>query len=363
VGLSITQVAVSNFRSYESFLLKPDRSLTVLAGPNAAGKTNLIEAIQLLTAADSFRKPGWGETIKTGAPEAVLSLEAKGDNRKLEIGLTISSSGRRSYMVNGKSRRSVNQVAGVLPCVVFTPDDLRMVKDAAERRRSALDSLGSQLSPTYARLKSEYEKTLRHRNALLREGVTDTENLAPWSERLAVVGGSLVNHRMRLFDRMSRAMGLIYPRLTDDGLLEATYVPSWERDGFEADGISPEDAIRGHMEGKLTAELSRRSSVSGPHRDEIVFRINGSDARVYASQGQQRTIALAWKLAEVEVISDIAAQPPILLLDDVMSELDERRRHALTALVGSVTQTVMTTTNLGYFEEGLLERAKVVALP
>jgi DNA replication and repair protein RecF len=117
------------------------------------------------------------------------------------------------------------------------------------------------------------------------------------------------------------------------------------------------------MEGNLAAVLSRRSSVSGPHRDEIVFRINGDDARVYASQGQQRTIALAWKLAEVEVVSDIAAQPPILLLDDVMSELDERRRHALAALVGSVTQTVMTTTNLGYFEEGLLERAKVVALP
>ena len=209
----------------------------MLAGPNAAGKTNLIEAIQLLTAADSFRKPGWGETIKTGAPEAVLSLEAKGDNRKLEIGLTISASGRRSYTVNGKSRRSVNQVAGILPCVVFTPDDLRMVKDAADRRRSALDSLGSQLSPTYARLKTEYEKTLRHRNALLREGITDTENLAPWSERLAVVGGSLVNHRMRLFDRMSRAMGAIYPRLTDDGLLEATYVPSWERDGFEMGGV------------------------------------------------------------------------------------------------------------------------------
>ena len=170
MGLSVTQISVSNFRSYESFSLKPDRSLTVLAGPNAAGKTNLIEAIQLLTAADSFRKPGWGETIKTGAPEAVLSLEAKGDNRKLEIGLTISASGRRAYSVNGKSRRSVNQVAGILPCVVFTPDDLRMVKDAADRRRSALDGLGSQLSPTYARLKTEYEKTLRHRNALLKTG-------------------------------------------------------------------------------------------------------------------------------------------------------------------------------------------------
>ena len=133
--------------------------------------------------------------------------------------------------------------------------------------------------------------------------------------------------------------------------------------GSRQAGFFPNKRYGSTWRAELAAELSRRSSISGPHRDEIVFRINGNDARVYASQGQQRTIALAWKLAEVEVISDIAAQPPILLLDDVMSELDERRRHALTALVGSVTQTVMTTTNLGYFEEGLLERAKVVALP
>jgi len=302
VGLSVTQVSITNFRSYRSFLLKPDRSLTVLAGPNAAGKTNLIEAIQLLTAA--------------------------------------------------------------LPCVVFTPDDLRMVKDSAEKRRSALDSLGFQLSPTYARLRAEYDKVLRHRNALLREGAaSSSEELEPWTEQLAVVGGALVVHRKRLFDRVAGAMTETYARLADDGELQSTYVPSWARDGVGEAEAPPEEAIRSHLAAKKEAEASRRSTISGPHRDEIVFRIGGRDARVFASQGQQRTIALAWKLAEVDVITQIASQAPILLLDDVMSELDERRRHALTAFVGSVTQTIMTTTNLGYFEEGLLERAKVVALP
>jgi DNA replication and repair protein RecF len=364
VGLTVTRVKVKEFRSYRDFVLEPDPELTVLAGPNAAGKTNLVEAIQLLTEADSFRSPSWSETVSKGAEQATLTLEAEGEGRKLDIALSISSAGRRHYVVNGKPRRTIAQVAGVVPCVVFTPDDLRIVKDSAEKRRGALDGLGSQLSPTYSRLRSEYDKVLRQRNALLRDGVSDEATLGPWSERLAAVGGALVAHRTRLFSRLSSAMGGIYEKLADDGVLEARYVPSWERDGVAvADEAGPEEAIGRHLDVKREAEASRRSTISGPHRDEITFRIGGEEARVYASQGQQRTIALAWKLAEVDVITAIASQRPVLLLDDVMSELDEKRRHALAAFVGSVAQTVMTTTNLGYFEEGLLARAKVVQLP
>jgi len=362
VGLSIHRVDVTDFRSYERFSLRPDCRLTVLAGPNAAGKTNLIEAIQLLTAADSFRKPSWNETVRAGAERAVLSLEASGDGRKLEIRLEVTQNGRRKYSVNGKARRGAGHVAGILPCVIFTPDDLRMVKDSAEKRRGALDSLGGQLSPTYARLKAEYEKILRQRNALLRDGIGPGQLLDPWTERLISVGGALVGHRRRLFDRLASAMAAVYGQLAEDGALTATYVPSWERDGVAVQGTA-EDVMRLHLSARAAAEQSRGSTISGPHRDEIVFRIGDAEARAFASQGQQRTVALAWKLAEVEVVSQIASQAPVLLLDDVMSELDERRRHALTSFVGASSQTVITTTNLGYFEGDLLERARVVALP
>jgi len=353
---------VRDFRSYAEYELEIDPFLTILVGPNAAGKTNLIEAIELLTEAASFRNPSWSDTIRQGSTGgARLTMEATGDNRVLEVELDISQAGRRTYKVNGKVRRAVNQVAGVLPCVVFTPEDLRLVKDSAEKRRTAIDSLGAQLSPTYARLRTDYDKILRQRNALLRDEAPD-DALDVWTHRLVEVGAALVTHRQRLFGRMERAMVGVYSELTSDGELKVTYLPSWERDGEAGPDEDPKRAMERHLEAKKKTERARRTTVSGPHRDDIVFSIEGREARAFASQGQQRTLALAWKLAEVSVTTDIATQRPVLLLDDVMSELDERRRHSLAAFVGSVAQTVMTTTNLGYFEESLLNRAKVVYL-
>ncbi len=362
MGLSVTRLKVRDFRSYPEYELELDPFLTILVGANAAGKTNLIEALQLLTEAESFRRPSWADVVRLGAEQgARLSLEAQGAGRVLEVDLEISPAGRRVYKVNGKTRRAVNQIAGVLPCVIFTPEDLRLVKGAAEKRRTALDSLGAQLSPTYARLKIDYEKILRQRNALLREEAPD-EALSVWTERLISVGSSLVVHRQRLFSRINEALVRVYSELAEDGPLEAAYLPSWVRDGVSVAEAEPREAMSRHLEVKRTAERARKSTISGPHRDDVEFHIAGKEARTYASQGQQRTISLAWKLAEVSVTTDIAAQRPILLLDDVMSELDEKRRHALAGFAGSVAQTVMTTTNLGYFEKALLDRARVVAL-
>jgi DNA replication and repair protein RecF len=360
VALSVERIEVLNFRNYSKYVLDLDPLLTIVEGPNATGKTSLIEAAQLLTETDSFRKPSWGELVKEGTPSAHLELVAAGDGRSLTISLEVTSGGRRSYRVNGKQRRSLSQVAGIIPCVVFTPDDLRLVKDSAERRRAALDSLGAQLSPSYAQLKLEYDRVVRQRNAVLRDGGSP-EQLDPWTEQLVQLGSSLVTHRIRLFERIAIALGDIYPRLSAGGTLEAQYIPSWGRDGIEGTG-GHAHMMRQHLSQKVMAEAARKSTVSGPHRDEIVFIVEGREARSFASQGQQRTIALAWKLAEVSVITAIAAQRPVLLLDDVMSELDEQRRHALAEFAGSVAQTVVTTTNLGYFEPSLLDRAKVVSL-
>lgn len=363
MSLAITTVEVKDFRSYDSFVLELDERITLLVGPNAAGKTNLVEAIELLTEAESFRRPAWADTVRIGAEEARLDLHAQGDGRVVDVVLSITSQGRRKYQVNGKNRRSVGSAAGMIPCVVFTPDDLRLVKDSAEKRRAEIDSVGSQLSPTYARLKSEYDRIVRQRNSLLREDSQQAEVLGSLTEQLVVVGSSLFDHRVRLFTRIREAMKDIYSEIAEDGPLLAHYVPSWERDGLVPDGsMTTDEMMHLHLQSKCAVEAARRTTISGPHRDEITFSISGRDARTFASQGQQRTIALAWKLAEVAVITEIACQKPVLLLDDVMSELDEKRRHALAAFVGQVAQTVVTTTNLGYFDDELLGKAKVVML-
>lgn len=328
------------------------------------GKTNLIEALQLLTAAESFRRPQWADVIKWDAGRTVLSLEASGEGRLLQIELTITESGRREYRVNGKLRRRLVDVVGVLPCVVFTPDDLRLVKDSAEKRRSALDSLGSQLSPAYSAVRSEYDKVVRQRNAVLREEAVDEDALTVLTEQLVDVGERFYDARTRLFERLKTSMVVAHKGVVEGGDgLEPHYTPSWERDGIGESGLGTRDLLLRALRAKEREERARSTSLVGPHRDDITFTIGGRDARAFASQGQQRTIALSWKLGEVMVVTDVSGQPPVLLLDDVMSELDEKRRHALTRFVGTTTQTFVTTTNLGYFELDLLERAMVVELP
>ena len=358
--LLITHLELTDFRSYGAFSLEPHGQLTILVGPNAAGKTNIVEAIELLTAAESFRKPSWDEVVRWGTDEARLELKAAGDSRALDIVMNATALGRRTYHVNGKIRRRVSEVAGVLPCVIFTPDDLRIVKDAADKRRAAVDGVGNQLSPAYRTARLDYERILKHRNSLLREEQRDEEMIELWTAQLVRSGVALSGHRRRLFERLSARMSEVNRMLSVGEGLVATYVPSWSASG--AGELDPAEAMREALRRRRSEERARATTLIGPHRDEIVFEVDGRDARSFASQGQQRTIALSWKLAEVGVMTEIGGQPPVLLLDDVMSELDESRRHALAKFVGEAAQTFVTTTNLGYFEKQLVERALVVNL-
>jgi DNA replication and repair protein RecF len=357
----ITQITLRDFRSYEAFELQPHSELTIVVGPNATGKTNVVEAVELLTSANSFRRPNWADCVRWERPEAKLSLVAAGDGRHLDTELSISAQGRRAYRVNGTPKRRLSEVTGILPSVVFTPDDLRMVKGSADRRRAAIDGVGDQLSPAYQAARGEYERVLRQRNTLLRERSGETEEMAVWTERLVVSGERFSSHRRRLFERIEPLFRKTYSSLAEGERVEARYVASWDRPeaGPGSTGVATmeQELLRRKHE-----EHARGTTLVGPHRDEVVFSVNGREARNFASQGQQRTIALAWKLSEVGVIDEIAGQPPVLLLDDVMSELDGDRRHALASFVGEAAQTIITTTNLGYFDPSLIERALLVTL-
>jgi DNA replication and repair protein RecF len=359
VPLKVESITLQDFRSYESFLLHPGDRVTIIAGPNAVGKTNIIEAAQLLTSACSFRNPVWSECLRWGSDQSLLRLNAQGEGRSIETRLTITSGGRREYEVNGTKKRRLSEVATILPSVVFTPDDLRMVKDSAERRRGAIDSVGDQLSATYSAVRSDYERVVRQRNAQLKQGDADRTVMEALTQSMIDQGTAFAKHRKRLFSRLADKAADHYRELAPGESLQAVYESSWVRRGWaEEDDAAFERALNACG----PEERARGVSLVGPHRDEIRFLLEGRDARTFASQGQQRTIALAWKLAEVSVITAVADQPPLLLLDDVMSELDEPRRHALAALTHEATQTVFTTTNIGYFDESMVRAAQVVTL-
>ena len=362
MGLIVHTIDLVDFRNYEHASFEFGEELTVLVGPNATGKTSVIEALQLATTGASFRRPRWQEVVREGSSQAKVLLHARGDDREVDLLVKVDAAGSKTHAVNGVDRKGAAGIVGIMPSVVFTPDDLQIVKGPAEARRATVDDLGSQLSSTYAALKKDYARVLRQRNALLKQEATQGD-LKAWDEQLIDRGSRLMQHRARLVERTGSSAARIYSDLAGDEIFSIEYRASWDR-GVTGEAVTPDtdfgERLRIELEKSRAEEQARRVTVMGPHRDDLAFVISGAAARSFGSQGQQRTAALAWKLAEVEVITDITGATPLLLLDDVMSELDESRRSALAALTRSSVQTVVTTTNIHYFDEAFVRDAVIL---
>lgn len=362
MGIYARTLKVRDFRSYKAYELALSEGVTVLAGPNAAGKTNLVEALQLLTAGQSFRRPSPADLVRTGASRAEAALLLEGDGRRLDMGL-VSERGRRSFSRNGK-RVTASGVRGVLPSVLFCPDHLDMIKRSASVRRAALDDFGVQLNESYAQLVSTYERALEQRNNLLKDRFAPAELLAAWDDAIVSAGASMLVHRLALLERVRTRLVEVYGAIAPRETVDVRYRASVG--DIPADESRDREAVASHLSRALaeTCEEERRRGLTlvGPHRDEVVFMIDGREARSFASQGQQRSLVLAWKIAEVEVTRDILGRYPILLLDDVMSELDAARRESVVRFIADEIQTVITTTNLGYFTDEVLDRAAVVRI-
>ena len=307
MDLAIAHISFLNFRSYEAFDLDGIGPLTVLVGPNAAGKTNVVEGIGLLTAQSSFRHAPVDQLVRAGAPFARLTADVTDGSRQLELAVQMAE-GKKKHLLNGKPKRTAD-LKGLVPSVTFTPDDLELAKGAMSVRRAAL------------------------------------------------------------FEKLAASMASYYAEITDGHeRLDAGFVPSWE----EHDPLSFATRTFGRDEAReaLADALARRGgeervrkrALVGPHADRIEFFIDGKNAALFGSQGQQRSVVLAFKLAEATLIQDILRQKPVLLLDDVMSELDAARRRALVAFISGDIQTFITTTNLAYFDDDLLGGARIVEL-
>ncbi len=382
MGMRITDISLSSFRNYDAFSLDDVGELTIFTGRNGIGKTNVLEAIQLVTSASSFRHSQISQLIRDGAECARVQMEATDGNRRLSTTLTLEP-GKRRYAVNGKAKGAVD-VRGTLPAVIFTPDDLQIAKGSSSVKRTALDELGAQLTRNYHVVLGDYEKTLRYKNRLLKDEVP-LDLVAAINETLITCGSQLFCYRIALFSRMLPLLQRIYAEISGEGeAFSATYLPSWDHlAGMEPDadaaglmlgaplqirenGAPDRDQVRMQLAGSLARcggeEARRRRSLVGPHNDKIAFALAGRDASAFASQGQQRSIVLAWKLAEVELVRQTLGTNPVLLLDDVMSELDASRRETLVSFASGDIQTFITATDLDNFNPSLLQRARVVAL-
>ena len=359
MSLLVRRVHLRDFRNFEDRTVDFGDHMTVLVGHNAAGKTNTVEALQLLTTGSSFRRPRSHELLRETAETGTASMRLEGDGRVLDVECEVGE-GRRVFRRNGKACRS-SDLLGTLMSVLFCPDDLALVKGAASHRRQELDSFGCQAHAGYNKICRTYQRTVEQRNSLLRERVCDPSLLDAWDESLALGAATLLLHRRSLFEKLRPHISAIYSDIAKGERLECRYVCTLGDDvlGMDRDLLCAR--ARERVAAVREEDMRRGQTTVGPHRDDITFMIDDRDARSYGSQGQQRSIVLAWKMALVELAPELVGERPLLLFDDVMSELDSRRREAIVGFVENDVQTVVTTTNLGYFSEGFLGRARVVS--
>ncbi len=359
MGLAVHTLELRDWRNFEQRDIAFSEGMTVLHGPNAMGKTNTVEALQLLTAGVSFRKPRPLQLVREGCESAKATMHLRGDGRVIDIECLVEGS-RRKFRRNGKPCQSAD-VPQSLMSVLFNPDDLAFVKRGASQRREELDSFGRQANRGFAKVLAAYQRAVEQRNRLLKEDSPNLALLDAWDASVALGGATLLLARLRLFERLVPKVSEVYEHICGGEKLACRYECSL---GNDVQGLARDELTARFLErlgSGRNDDLRRQQTLVGPHRDDLSFTLDGRDARTYGSQGQQRSVVLAWKMAEVALSAEILGEQPLLLLDDVMSELDERRRAAVVSFVQEGIQTVVTTTNLGYFPPALLAASEVVS--
>ncbi len=323
--MHVTHLAVFDFRNYERAELDPaEEGVTLLVGPNGAGKTNLLEALCYAASLRSFRGTPPPALVRAGHEQGFVSVSAKRGERFVQLEVELLVSGRGRLRLNRQAVRRPEAFVGSLLVTVFSPDDIALVKSGPQARRDYLDDLVVGLSPKLALVAANFERSLRQRNALLRsaggflrpgmEGVLDV-----WDLKVAEAGEALAIARESLVESLVPEVQAAYGHLGGGETVELSYQRSWEGGLLSA------------LERSRAEDVRRGLTNTGPQRDDLHIGLGGLGARTQASQGQQRSIALALRLGGHALLSGQEGSSPVLLLDDVFSELDERRRSALAA--------------------------------
>lgn len=321
-----------SIRSYERLELGLEPGIVLIVGPNGVGKTNLLEAVHVGSQGFSPRTRSDAEVIRLGADAGRIALRGERAQAPLELEVTLQLKAGKRAKVNGAPLRAAEQLRSEVAALVFTPDRLAIVKSSPVVRRAYFDRVLGRLLPARASLPVEYAAAVGQRNAALRRvagGLSSREALAPWTERVAELGASLVEARSETLDRLAAPFARHADAL---GLPEAALA-------YQGDPPTAKE-----LEERLARDLERGTTGAGPHLHDIAVLAVDRDLRRFGSQGEQRVSVLALLLAEAEVLSE-RATPPVLLLDDVLSELDESRRRTLAERIRAVGQSLVTATS------------------
>ena len=367
----VARLVLHDFRSYAEAELELEPGPTAFIGANGQGKTNLVEAVDYVSRLDSHRVSGDAPLVRVGTDQAVVRLEVRRDDRTALLEVEITPGRANRARVNGSPLPRTRDVVGILRTVMFSPDDLALVKGDPSDRRHFLDALLTLRTPRLGGVKADYDRVLKQRNALLksargRQGSVDLSTLDIWDDKLATLGGELVAHRLTLLADLA-------PYLASTYLDVAAEAPSDRRDvraNYKASVdlpdhpvgdpavVRPDDmraALLAGIEHRRRDELERGISLVGPHRDEAVLEIGDLPAKGYASHGESWSLALALRLASFALLRE-EGDDPVLILDDVFAELDQGRREQLAALVDDAEQVLVTAAVADDVPKSLLGR-------
>ena len=348
--MHVSRLTLHDFRSYDSVEIDLEPGATAFIGSNGQGKTNLVEANDYLSRLDSHRVSGDAPLVRSGAERAVVRADVVRGDRTALLELEITPGKSNRARINRGALPRTRDIIGVLRTVMFSPEDLALVKGDPSDRRRFLDSLLVLRTPRLAGVRADYDRVLKQRNTLLKSarGRRNVEiaTLDIWDENLARTGAELVSTRLLLLDALAPHLAEAYVRVAaaaepDRRVVTATYKPSLDLDPGVRDQATIQQALLDEIARRRNDEMDRGISLVGPHRDDVTLMIGDLPAKGYASHGEAWSLALALRLASFELLRE-DEDDPVLILDDVFAELDQGRRQQLAELVGDAEQVLVT---------------------
>lgn len=357
----INYLQLKNYRNYQELNIDLNKQINIFLGNNAQGKTNILEAIHFLALAKSHRTSKEKELVQWGQSFSVIKGSFKNDRKDLNLEIQLTQKGKKAK-INNLEKRKLSEYIGIINVILFGPEDLNLVKGSPINRRKFMDMELSQISTSYIYNLSQYNKIVLQRNNLLKDFTIDNKNkeelLEIWNEQLVVYGAKIIAKRINFIKKLEQWANDILNHLTEKTEeLTIIYKPSFKIEAISDGEIK--EIYKNSLQNIKKQELYRGTTLLGPHRDDIQFNINNINAQSFGSQGQQRSIALSLKLAEIELIYNETGEYPILLLDDVLSELDQKRQTHLLNAIENKVQTIITTTSTDGIDENTLLKAAI----
>lgn len=347
----IKSLELTNFRNYDSLSIQFDKGTNILYGDNAQGKTNILEAIHLSATTKSHKGSKDRDIIQFGREEGHIRTYLEKDGMEVKVDMHLRNSKSKVIAINGQKIKKASELLGILNVVLFSPEDLSIIKNGPSERRRFVDMELCQLDPFYLYNLNHYNKIVDQRNSLLKDlylnpSLRDT--LSIWDSQLVSFGSKIIERRKLFVDQINDIICEIHHKLSGG---RETLVIQYEPD------VTIEDFEK-KCQLNQERDIKYKQTSTGPHRDDFSFLIGDIDVRKFGSQGQQRTAALSLKLSEIELVKKISKDTPVLLLDDVLSELDSNRQNFLLNHIGEI-QTIITCTGLDDFINNRFEINKI----